>query len=64
MSEEPQPVQISFSGLIWHALCPCCCSNPMDSLMDSFSNPPDALKLPPEEAKIYVDQMQGMTLFL
>ena len=30
--------------------------------MDSFA--PDAVKLTPEEAKTYVDQMQGMTLFV
>ena len=35
-----------------------CCSNPMDSFA------PDAVKLTPEEAKTYVDQMQGMTLFV
>ena len=59
MSEESTPPQVSVQDFLWYMICPCCCSNPMDS----FTNPPDAVKLTPEEARVYVDQMQGITLF-
>ena len=58
MSEESTPPQVSVQDFLWYMICPCCCSNPMDSFA------PDAVKLTPEEAKTYVDQMQGMTLFV